>query len=63
MPAPSDYGLPYEELPLKTPDAVTLRCYLLSLKKSLATSFPDLIKPQMIADFETDEEVRVKLAC
>ena len=63
VPVPSDYGLPYEDLPLMTPDGITLRCYLLSLKKSLATSHPDLIKPEMVAGFETDNEVRVKLAC
>lgn len=59
VPIPSDYGLPYEDLPLKTPDGVTLRCYLLPLKKSLASSHSDFIKPEMIADHETDEEVRI----
>lgn len=63
VPVPSDYGLPYEDLPLKTPDGITLRCYLLPLKKSLSTSHSDLIKPEMVRDFETDDEVRVKLAC
>jgi hypothetical protein len=62
VPVPSDYGLPYEDLPLITPDGITLRCYLLPLKKSLSTSHSDLIKPEMVADFETDDEVRVKLA-
>ncbi len=59
VPVPSEYGLPYEDLPLKTPDGVNLRCYLLPLKKSLAESHSDFIKPETIADYETDEEVRV----
>ena len=33
--APSDFELPYENLELKTPDEITLRCYLLPQKKEL----------------------------
>ncbi|KAF7313337.1 Serine palmitoyltransferase [Mycena chlorophos] len=29
VPVPTQFGLPYEDLELKTPDGVTLRCYLL----------------------------------
>ena len=33
---PSDYGLPYEELILDTPDHVKVRAYLLMQRKDLA---------------------------
>jgi hypothetical protein len=32
---PSDYGLPYEELSLRTSDGVTIRAYLLLQRKDL----------------------------
>jgi fermentation-respiration switch protein FrsA (DUF1100 family) len=38
VPVPSDYGLPYEDLKLTTPDGVTLRCYLLLQTKRLSQS-------------------------
>ncbi|KAK2462787.1 hypothetical protein APHAL10511_005178 [Amanita phalloides] len=56
VPRPTDYGLPYEDLPLKTPDGVTLGCYLLSLRRSLAATHSDYIKPEAVANYETDEE-------
>ncbi|KAJ7148762.1 Alpha/Beta hydrolase protein [Mycena crocata] len=36
VPVPSAYGLPYEDLELKTPDGITLRCYLLPQSKELS---------------------------
>jgi hypothetical protein len=36
VPIPSDYGLPYEDLELKTPDGITLRCYLLPQSRELS---------------------------
>ncbi|KAF8218115.1 Alpha/Beta hydrolase protein [Mycena galopus ATCC 62051] len=36
VPIPSDFGLPYEDLELKTSDDVTLRCYLLPQSKELS---------------------------
>ncbi|KAI0367264.1 alpha/beta-hydrolase [Pilatotrama ljubarskyi] len=35
VPVPTDFGLPYQDLPLVTPDNVTLRCYLLTQRKEL----------------------------
>lgn len=50
---PDDFGLPYQDLELKTPDGISLRCYLLPQSKSLsppeATPVPD--------DTTTDDEV------
>ncbi|KIL59739.1 hypothetical protein M378DRAFT_168878 [Amanita muscaria Koide BX008] len=57
VPLPTDFGLPYEDLPLKTPDGVTLRCYLLTQKKSLATSHSDFIKQEMVDSYSSDEEL------
>ncbi|KAF8634024.1 hypothetical protein AX17_004289 [Amanita inopinata Kibby_2008] len=56
VPIPSDYGLPYEDLDLKTADDITLRCYLLTQTKLLATSHPAFIIPE-IDKCETDEEL------
>ncbi|KAJ7729820.1 Alpha/Beta hydrolase protein [Mycena metata] len=36
VPVPSTYGLPYEDLELKTSDGITLRCYLLPQSKQLS---------------------------
>ncbi|KAJ7263043.1 Alpha/Beta hydrolase protein [Mycena rebaudengoi] len=36
VPIPSDYGLPYEDLELKTLDGITLRCYLLPQSRELS---------------------------
>ncbi|KAF8629930.1 hypothetical protein AX15_003185 [Amanita polypyramis BW_CC] len=57
VPVPTDYGLPYEDLPLKTPDGVTLRCYLITLRKSLTSTHPEYIKPGFVAGYETDDEL------
>ncbi|TEB29706.1 alpha/beta-hydrolase, partial [Coprinellus micaceus] len=38
---PSDFGIPYEDLELKTPDDILLRCYLLLQKRELSSSHPD----------------------
>ncbi|KAJ3532194.1 hypothetical protein NMY22_g7842 [Coprinellus aureogranulatus] len=38
---PSDFGIPYQDLELKTPDNVLLRCYLLLQKRELSSSHPD----------------------
>ena len=44
--APSDFELPYENLELKTPDGIMLRCYLLPQKKDLepGATFMDIPK-------------------
>ncbi|RDB30001.1 Protein bem46 [Hypsizygus marmoreus] len=41
VPVPSDFGLPYEDLELETPDKVKLRCYLLPQKQSLSRTHTD----------------------
>lgn len=38
---PSDFGIPYEDLELKTSDDILLRCYLLLQKRELSSSHPD----------------------
>ncbi|KAF5340323.1 hypothetical protein D9611_007810 [Ephemerocybe angulata] len=40
---PSDFGIPYQDVELKTPDNVLLRCYLLVQKRELSTSHPDAL--------------------
>ncbi|RPD56558.1 alpha/beta-hydrolase [Lentinus tigrinus ALCF2SS1-7] len=35
VPVPTDFDLPYQDLPLTTPDGVKLRCYLLTQRKEL----------------------------
>ncbi|KAI8973132.1 alpha/beta-hydrolase [Trametes punicea] len=53
VPVPADFGLPYQDLALVTPDHVTLRCYLLPQRKEL----PYLgASPMEIPESETDEE-------
>ncbi|KAJ6461088.1 Alpha/Beta hydrolase protein [Mycena sanguinolenta] len=37
---PSEFGLPYEDLELKTSDGVTLRCYMLPQRKGLSNDYP-----------------------
>ncbi|PFH49593.1 hypothetical protein AMATHDRAFT_62793 [Amanita thiersii Skay4041] len=56
VPTPTEFGLPYENLPLVTSDGVTLRCYLLQQKTSLATSHPTFVSPD-IDRYPTDEEL------
>lgn len=58
MHSPSEYGLHYEDLELKTSDGVTLRCYLLPQKKELPTQthFHSIgLSPIHYDDTETDE--------
>ena len=54
VPVPTDFGLPYQDLPLVTPDNVTLRCYLMTQRKNIP--FRGAM-PVETTDSETDEEV------
>ncbi len=52
---PTDFDLPYRDLPLETPDGVKLRCYLLTQRKEL----PNIgAMPIESPDEESNEEVR-----
>ncbi|KAI0777406.1 alpha/beta-hydrolase [Trametes elegans] len=53
VPVPTDFGLPYQDLPLVTPDNVTLRCYLLTQRKEMP--FVGAL-PVDSDESETDEE-------
>ncbi|KAI0644041.1 alpha/beta-hydrolase [Trametes meyenii] len=53
VPVPTDFSIPYQDLPLVTPDKVTLRCYLLTQRKELP--FDDA-KSIESSETETDEE-------
>ncbi|EAU87012.2 BEM46 family protein [Coprinopsis cinerea okayama7 len=51
---PGQFGMPYEDLELKTPDGVILRCYLLPQRKDLS-SHPEAT--YLDEDFASDEEI------
>ncbi|KAI0828536.1 alpha/beta-hydrolase [Trametes gibbosa] len=53
VPVPTDVGLPYQDLVLLTPDNVTLRCYLMTQRKTLP--FFGAMPVETTAD-KTDEE-------
>lgn len=55
VPTPADFDLPYQDLPLTTPDNVTLRCYLLTQRTEMP--FPGAM-PVETSEHETNEEVR-----
>lgn len=57
VPVPSAYGLPYEDLELKTPDGITLRCYLLPQSKELSKTHA-VATPVPGEDDVTEDEVR-----
>ncbi|KAI0635394.1 alpha/beta-hydrolase [Trametes polyzona] len=57
VPVPTDFGLPYQDLPLVTPDNVTLRCYLMTQRKDIP--FHGAM-PVETTDSETDEEFASK---
>ncbi len=52
---PTDFDLPYQDLPLTTPDGVKLRCYLLTQHKELSNHGA---KPIPSPEEESNEEVR-----
>ncbi|KAI0666428.1 alpha/beta-hydrolase [Trametes maxima] len=53
VPVPTDFDLPYQDLPLVTPDNVTLRCYLMTQRKELPHHSA---MPVESTETETDEE-------
>ncbi|KAI0328749.1 alpha/beta-hydrolase [Cubamyces sp. BRFM 1775] len=53
VPNPADFDLPYQDLPLTTPDNVTLRCYLLTQRTEMP--FPGAM-PVETSEHETDEQ-------
>ncbi|KAI0655022.1 alpha/beta-hydrolase [Cubamyces menziesii] len=59
VPTPADFDLPYQDLPLTTPDNVTLRCYLLTQRTEMP--FPGAM-PVETSEHETNEEVRSQFA-
>jgi len=50
--APSDFEIPYENLELKTPDGIMLRCYLLPQKKTLGHGAAFLDIPERMSEDE-----------
>lgn len=50
--APSDFELPYEDLELKTPDEVVLRCYLLPQRKDAGAGEAFLDIPAAMSEDE-----------
>lgn len=55
---PSDYGIPYDELNLITPDHVTLRCYMLRQRKNLISMNPNTFQLPAEAEYDlTEDEV------
>lgn len=55
VPVPTDFDLSYQDLSLKTPDGVTLRCYLLVQRKELSNHNANKVHSP---EEETNEEVR-----
>ncbi|KAF9559944.1 alpha/beta-hydrolase [Agrocybe pediades] len=49
---PSDFELPYEDLQLKTPDDVTLKCYLLPQRKEIEHGASHIEIPESMSDDE-----------
>lgn len=58
VPVPTDFGLPYQDVELLTPDEVKLRCYLLVQRKDLLHIGAE---PFEGTEEETDEEVSSRL--
>ena len=58
VPVPSTFGLPYEDLELKTSDGISLRCYLLPQSKHLPKKMHNAT-PVPGEDDMTEDEVRV----
>ncbi|KAF9465466.1 Alpha/Beta hydrolase protein [Collybia nuda] len=55
VPAPSDFGIPYQDLELRTPDGILIRCYLLPQRKSLHADHPEAVRVPY-DDSESDDE-------
>ncbi|KAF9450395.1 alpha/beta-hydrolase [Macrolepiota fuliginosa MF-IS2] len=53
---PSDYGIPYDELNLVTPDNVTLKCYMLRQHKDLVSKNPAAIQLPTDSDPDLTED-------
>ncbi|RXW12178.1 hypothetical protein EST38_g13676 [Candolleomyces aberdarensis] len=51
---PSDYGMPYEDVELKTPDNVLLKCYALVQRKGLPETHQDAMWAD--EDYATEDE-------
>ncbi|KAJ2919365.1 hypothetical protein MD484_g1028, partial [Candolleomyces efflorescens] len=52
---PSEFGMPYEDVELKTPDNVLLRCYALVQRKGLETTHQDAMFVD--DDYITEDEI------
>ncbi|KAH8827589.1 Alpha/Beta hydrolase protein [Flagelloscypha sp. PMI_526] len=59
VPTPTDFGLAYDDLELKTPDGVLLKCYLLPQSTSIPRLHPEAydVPPSTKGGLETDEEL------
>lgn len=56
VPVPSDFGMPYQDLELRTPDGILLRCYLLPQRKTLHADHSEAVRVPYDGP-ETDDEV------
>lgn len=56
VPVPSDFGMPYQDLELRTPDDILLRCYLLPQRKTLHADHSEAVRVPYDGS-ETDDEV------
>ena len=61
--APSDFELPYENLELKTPDEVVLRCYLLPQRKDAGAGEAFLDIPAGMSEDEVRGYLGLSDAC
>ncbi|KAF8233868.1 alpha/beta-hydrolase, partial [Tricholoma matsutake] len=59
VPKPTDFGIPYQDLELKTSDGIRLRCYLLPQSRSLSPPEATPVRD----DAATDDEVSQYLHC
>lgn len=55
MPIPKDFGVPYEDLELVTPDNITLRCYLLPQRTGLPNLYPEAARVEGEGTLSDDE--------
>jgi len=60
VPTPADYGLPYEDVTLDTPDGIKIKCYLLVQRRHLLGSGSGDKEPDGEGDTaEEDRKVRI----
>ncbi|KAK7052478.1 protein bem46 [Favolaschia claudopus] len=60
VPIPSTYGLPYDDLELKTSDGITLRCYMLPQTRELSKSHPSATQVVGEEDVTEDEFIAAR---